>query len=462
MWENISHAPINPTCTPLIIMANIGILIIIAYFVICLVIGYLTHKKESTSEYLIGSHKIGFFRTTASIFAVAGGAILISGTAMGFELGYAALWFWLGIALGLILLAFASKHVRKDSEKKNFHLITDYLFEKYGKNCAILSSILLFIGFFALLTAQFIAGASLFSPLINISYGWVVAIIALGTLLYILLGGYKAVVNTDLLQAIIMIILIIIIVAILSCNQVLITSLPQFNTIGLGEIIIYILMGLFSMFAGADIWQRIISAKSNKVARNSTIIAAGLFFVFGFILTIIGILVKTSFSTITSNEAFAYGMFKILPQSILIVAILMILAAITSTIDTELFMLSTSIAKDFRGRSRQLSDEETKKIVKYSLVILIALASIFAIFFTNIITIIFALVSVSLIVSPTIIGSLFFNLKNKAVFISLLFGLISLVLLFVFGMFSQDTAILPLPISLITLIIGQIVIKRQK
>jgi len=152
-------------------------LIIISYFLVCIFIGYWASKKESTQDFLIGSHKVGFFQTTSSIFAVAGGEILIAGAALGFEYGFNALWLWVGTSIGLIGLAFAAKHIRSVAGKNNFMIITDYLFEKYDYKCTVLAAIILFIGFFALLSAQFIAGASLFAPIINVNYSLLFIII---------------------------------------------------------------------------------------------------------------------------------------------------------------------------------------------------------------------------------------------------------------------------------------------
>jgi len=274
------------------------------------------------------------------------------------------------------------------------------------------------------------------------------------------MGGYNAVVETDVLQAIIMFVIIMIIAFVDFTAPISNASPIIFENIDIVTIIIFVLMGIFSMFSCADIWQRVISAKDNKTARNSVITASVLFFLFGIAITIIGIVAKTSSPELQSTVALSYGLFQILPSSIAVLAVLMILAAIMSTIDTELFMLSTSIAKDFIGRKKGISDEKIKSIIKYSLIGLTLFSVLFAIFFTNIITIVFGLVSVSLIVTPIIIGSIFWKLKNNAVFTSLLLGLISLITLFVLGFFAQDTAILPLPVSIITLVIGQFAFKK--
>jgi Na+/proline symporter len=220
----------------------------------------------------------------------------------------------------------------------------------------------------------------------------------------------------------------------------------NFTSVGGSYIIIFLLLGIFSVLSSADIWQRIFAAQDIKTARNASFLSAGLFFIFGTVLTIIGMAAKNNFPNIQPEEALYYGLFQLIPLSLLGIVIVFVLAAIMSTIDTELFYLSSSISKDFLYNKNNNSEE---------------IFSVFtAIFFSNILLIIFGIVSLSLSISPALIASFFWKMKNNAVFISMLSGVISLILLVITGNFNADNAIITLPVAIIFLIIGQIVFKN--
>ena len=75
--------------------------------------------------------------------------------------------------------------------------------------------------------------------------------------------------------------------------------------------------------------------------------------------------------------------------------------------------------------------------------------------------VIIGILSLILAVSPAIIGSLFWKMKSNAVFLSMLAGVISLIILIITGNFNPDNSIITLPTAIVFLIIGQIIFKKQ-
>ena len=396
-----------------------NILIIVFYFAVVFAIGFWVKKKETTKEYLIAGRKIGVFQTAASIMAVVGGMLLVGQAALAYDLGFGAMWFWIGFALGLVFLGFAAKKIKPIADEHNFLTISDYIFTKFDYKSGVLAAIIFFIAFFALLTSQFIAGGSLFGPLLGINYPTAVIIMGAGTLFYILLGGFKAVIKTDFLQFLIMFFVFIFVLFTINIGgfapeQVSLTDVGSFS------ILTFLILGIFATFAGADIWQRIFSAKDVQTVKKGSWISALFFVIFGTALTVLGIAAKNNFPNIDSGEALYYGMFKLVPGPLLGIAVVAILAAIMSTIDTELFYLSSSIAKDFFSRREKTVDEKLVKIIKTSLVVLAIISMIIAIFVSEILLVLFGTASLILCVSPVIVASLFWKIKSNAAFLSMI------------------------------------------
>ncbi|MCH7641595.1 hypothetical protein IID22_05370 [Patescibacteria group bacterium] len=320
---------------------------------------------------------------------------------------------------------------------------------------------ILFFAFFALLTGQFIAGASLFSPLLNISYSLAVVLLGIGTLLYLLLGGFKAVIKTDLLQFIVMTVVFLIVVFSINLGEF---QPGQLSLVGLDSLsaISLFLIGMFTIFAAPDVWQRLFSAKSIKIAKKATFLSAAGFLIFGIILSLIGIAARNNFPGIDSSEALFYGMFQLMPEAFLGLAVISILAAIMSTIDTELFYLSSSLAKDFSRHKNKKGSEELKQIIYRSLIVLAGLSMLLAIFISNILLLLFALLSLTLCVAPAVMASFIWKLKSNAVFLSMAASLASFLILLVIGQLNPETSAITLPTAIVFLVIGQVIFKKDK
>ncbi len=435
------------------------ILLILLYFAIVFAIGFWVRKRETIKEFLIAGRKIGTLQAAASILAVLGGMVIVAQAALAYEVGIAAVWFFVGLSLGIVLIGLAAKRIKSISDKHNFLTISDYIFTRFDYKSGTLAAVIIFIAFFALLTGQFIAGGSLFSPLLGLPYWITVIILGVGTLIYLMLGGFKAVIKTDFLQFLIMTFVFVFLLLTINIGE----YVPQqfdFGALGGFATISFLVMGIFVVFGSADIWQRLFATKSISTARKASYLAAVLFIIFGIALTFVGLAAKNNFPNINSSEALYYGFFQLLPTHLLGLAIVVILAAIMSTIDTELFVLSSSVAKDFSYRRKKISDEQIAKIIRKSLIVLAFLSMAVAIFVSEILLVLFGLISLILCVSPSIIASLFWKLKNKAVFLSMIGGVAALIILILIGKFNPNTSVITLPAAILFLIIGQIILKK--
>lgn len=451
-----------PRIASLTMERTTGALILITIYLLgILVITLWQKKKETTEEFLIGERKIGLIQTIASTFSVIGGILLVGQAALAFDLGFGAMWLWLGLASGMIGLGFGLHNVKKLADSRGYLTISDYIHDLFGRTNGTLSAIILFLAFFALLIGQFIAGGELLSSFLGISYPSAVVILGITTLAYVLRGGFKVIIRTDFLQF--LIVGIVSIVALLNVDfssyepsQLSLGSLDPVTALSL------LLIGFFTIFAAADIWQRIFAAKDVQTAKRASFITGGAFFVFGIILSLIGITAKNTFPGIDSGDALFYGLQYLAPQGALSIMIVMVLAAIMSTIDTELFYLSSSIAKDFGART-QKNSTKIKRVILYSLISLTIVAIGIAIFVSNIILLAFALLSLTLCVAPSVIASFFWKLHKSAVLLSMSTGFVAFGLMFFTNNLTPDNASITLPAAIIALAVGQLVflLKRK-
>ncbi|NGX35447.1 MAG: Sodium/glucose cotransporter, partial [Candidatus Anoxychlamydiales bacterium] len=154
---------------------------------------------ETNDDYFLMGRKLNFFQLSLTLLATqVGGGSLLGAAQEAYQKGWIVLFYPLGACLGLFALGmgFGGK-----LRKLNISTIAE-IFEKIYKSRhqRFLASGLSIVALFFILVAQGIAaqkffiGMNLQSPIIFILF-WAILIA------YTVMGGLKAVVNTDILQA---------------------------------------------------------------------------------------------------------------------------------------------------------------------------------------------------------------------------------------------------------------------
>ena len=102
-----------------------------------------------------------------------------------------------------------------------------------------------------------------------------------------------------------------------------------------------------------------------------------------------------------------------------------------------------------------------RKLTRFFMVFFITIAVIIGIFYQNILALGFSLASLNLALFPIVFGSLYWKLKEKAVFWSLILGFISIAILFVANQLNPQNAVISLPVVLFSLLIFQKLFKKS-
>ena len=136
--------------------------LIFAYFIILILIGYFSSRKQKEEDYLIAERKLGAWSTMATINASKTGSILMIFVALAYVWGIAALWYFIGMVVGvLVFLPFALKLKEKAGEK--YYTLADYFKYNYGKKIAALVSFLTIFLMIGYLVLNLMAGTKIFT-----------------------------------------------------------------------------------------------------------------------------------------------------------------------------------------------------------------------------------------------------------------------------------------------------------
>ena len=435
-----------------ILSQSLSITLIIILSLVFVIIGILYSKKNnSLNNYLVANRNIETFSLTTSFVASALGAWILFGPAsaatwggIGAVIGYA-----LGTAFPLFVLIYLGDKFRKffPHGKTLIEVIRVRFGKKLFKLVLLLTIFYMFIFFVAEVTAvsmlvNYISGTSL----------WITSLIVIvSSLIYTLYGGLRASIFTDNIQFIVIIVLLL-----FSLNYLISSNSSEFNiefikqnkpvllsstylpnfTAGLT---FFIAVAATNLFHQGN-WQRVYAAKNIKVLKKSLTFSFFIIIPIVFFMGFSGLVAVSENPDVIADLAFFSLLLK--EQSISIATILIVLAiSLTiSSIDTLINAISSLIVVDgnkvfkFKGDKLKLSKN------------IIILLSIVAFFISSRgISILYLFLLADLLCCSAVI-SVFYSFYNdkiseKSVYIAILFGLFSGLLLFPSPDFSQSILI---------------------
>ncbi len=341
----------------------IDILIIVSFFISVLSVGFFVKNKNSTdsTEYLLSGRKVGLLLFVLTNVATWYGGILGVGE-FTYRSGLLS-WFTQGLPYYIFSIVFAFVFAGKIREASLF-TIPDKLEQVYGKKVGIISSIIVFILVSPAPYILMIAGLVQLIFGIDILLSLVISVLL--SSLYLIRGGYKADLYTDVIQFFVMFAGFIIIV-IVSFNDIgglsfLSENLPAGHLKLTGNaspvyIIVWFLIALWT-FADPGFHQRCYAAKDGKTAKYGILISIILWMFFDFLTTTTGLFSKAVLPQI-NNPVLAFPLYaeKVLGNGLKGLFYAALFATIISTANSFLFLSATTFGRDFIFKIKKETNE---------------------------------------------------------------------------------------------------------
>ncbi|MCC8194331.1 MAG: sodium/pantothenate symporter, partial [Deltaproteobacteria bacterium] len=265
--------------------------------------------------------------------------------------------------------------------------IVDFLYARYKNDTVvILCSVAMIVFFMASMLAQFIGGGRVFQAVTGYPYEIGLVLFGISVILYTTVGGFRAVALTDAVQGVVMVIAsVVVLMAVLEagggmaqCVQTLKSIDPGLlSPSGAGGKIpapflfsFWILVGL-GILGLPQTAQRCFGYKDSRAMHNAMIMGT---FIIGFLLLcahLTGTLGRAVLPDLTVGDLVMPTLtVELLPPFWAGIFVAGPLAAIMSTVDSMLLLVSASIIKDLYVRYRLKGDMtriEPKKISRMSL-----------------------------------------------------------------------------------------------
>ena len=434
--------------------------VLLLYFGVLMIIGIIGVKKaKSEKDFVLAGSRLGYYSHVGCLAAVIiGGAATMGSTSLGYNFGVSGLWFVSMMGFGIAALGLFV--VNKIGGYEVF-TISQLLGKRFGEGTQLISAIVTAIYTLMVVVTQVIGMGNV----IHVLLGWsLIPSMIIGggiVLFYTILGGMWSITLTDIIQFIVMTIGVFFIMFPFSVNSVggltaLFSSVPEahlsLTNIGWDRIFQYFLLYFFGLMVSQDIWQRVFTARNQKVAKRSAI-SAGLYSVFyGLVLSIVGMCALVLLPNLgDSQAAFTSLALEILPPGLLGLVLASVCSALMSNASGAIFASATLITNDII-KVYVKKDMTDKDIINTSRIVILGLgvlAIIFSVWIQNILVALdmaYAILSGAIFV-PLIIGLYWKRVTSKAAFYSIIAS--SLVIFISFIIFGI-TSTLPIIYGLIT------------
>jgi len=452
-------------------MVSITLIILILYLTIMFLVAWWFSRKESLSAYFLNSKKTSLWMLTFSNVATligAGATVAIVAEVYNSGISY-GLVLPVGFIIGAILLAIFSGKIREFGEKEGIYTLADFFKKRFDAKNNMLVGILQIFLLFVWVAIQAVAFASLASVLVGFDYNIALILVSLVTIIYTAIGGLKIDIISDFIQFWIIFIMFAI-VAVLGIAEIggignLFAQVPQghlnpFAFGGASWFIGGIILSGFLFVAGTHHWQRILSARSEKIAKKSFYYSIPFLFLISIFALIMGLVASIILIDINKNTAIFALMEELLPPIAFGIALAAILAVIMSSIDSLLIGGSTIVYRGLFRKNEFVSKKEL--FFARTITVLFGFISFFIAFMVpNIITLSLFQSYFALIFIPPIIAGLYSKkTSSNASFWSLIIPFVFLIVFF--SIIGKNIFLITTPMGILIIVFYDKIFKKKK
>ncbi|HYH33302.1 MAG TPA: sodium:solute symporter family protein [Pseudonocardia sp.] len=333
--------------------AWIVLLMVVGYMVVLAAISFVVRRSSRTSEGFAGGGRvfpaalIGFLLMSEFI-----GTSATLGTAQkAYSVGISAAWNVVALAIGFVLF---SLFVAKKYKALGENTISGALARTYGEGVRTATSVVMTCALLIVAVAIYASGGAILSTLLGIDRDWAIVIVGVLASLYVVVGGMRSVVYTNVLHAV-MKLLAVALLAGVGVSRVgglgeLRAALPassfSFDGVGWAQIFAWLIAGIGAIFATQYVVQAVVTVRDPERAQRAGFYSALLLVPFGILAAAVGMVSAVLYPDIDSIDALPALAVDIDP---LLTGLVMcgLVGAILGSIAALIIGSSTLMLKDF-------------------------------------------------------------------------------------------------------------------
>lgn len=409
------------------------ILGVAAIFAIIGYVGYRSSKEvQCVDDFTLAGSRLGRIQAGFSMAATEfGGSSLIGAMAYCYTIGIAGAWWdWSAVpALVLLGVFFAGK-----IKLPHMVTVTEFFERRYDRPTRTLATIMHLLAIVTQLSTQFMVGAVALNGVLGVPKTLGLLLSVIFVVLYTMGGGLIAVVNTDVVQFIIIVASVAVALPIALSNAGglagLSAALPDgflsFGNIDAATVISWCLFCFFTYATNQHYIQRVLAAKDAATARFAFVFTGASYFVYGLAIALLGVCIVVLLPGISDpNMGYALLIESYMPAGVAGLILGGIFAASMSTADSMLLAASTLFVNDIYNpffRRQKDSEAGALRTIRVVTVVICVLSLSVSMLMDNIINIMYlgGLFYSTAVFFPLVIGLVWKRATAPAAFISML------------------------------------------
>jgi len=344
----------------------LDVVIVIAYFAMMIMCGVVAMRRlKSTSDYLLADRNLPFWVFFPCLSAVIlGGGSTFGSASQSYQFGLSGAWitFMFGLGVVFVGLFFAGRIAKLD-----VFTLSELLERRYGHGSGYVSAMVSTIYTVLIAVVQIIALGTILKELLGWSLNAGILAGGMVTVIYTMIGGMIAITITDFLQFVLMSIGVVLLLifgidAVGGVQAVTEAVPPDFLTLTniSGQRLLGLFLSLFlGIMIGQDIWQRILTARNQRVAKVGSIFA-GLYSVgWGAAMGISGLLAYILLPGLEAPQsALPALVIKVLPAGLSGIVLAALMSALMSTVSATVLASATLVTNDILKPLLKLSEAD--------------------------------------------------------------------------------------------------------
>lgn len=357
-------------------------------------------KAKNAEDFRVAGRRLGSLFYTGTMSAVVlGGASTVGGVGLGYKFGISGMWLVVAIAVGVLVLSLVFAPI---ITRLKLYTVSQMMNLRYGVRSTQVSSIVMLAYTVMLTVTSTAAYASIFTVLFGIDRTWGIILGSVVVIAYSMLGGMWSITLTDMMQFVIMTVGIFFLLLPFSLyyaggwsglTERLDSEFFQLGSMGFDSIITMFVIYTLGLLVGQDIWQRVFTARSPKVAQWGGAAAGVYVALYGIAGAIIGMAAAVLTPNLASkDDAFATLAQNYLPLGVGGVVLAAGVAAMMSTASGALIAAATVARVDvipFLTGKETVEDGESDKTLaqdRIYLLIIGVISTVIALFLADTVT----------------------------------------------------------------------------
>ena len=370
------------------------------YTSILMAIALRSSKSQSHENFAIADRNLGVIPVASSLSATyrdGGGIALWLG--FGFAIGYGGLWVMFGAFVGLSLFSVFGPGVRKRSRHLQAITVGEMIRSHVGPITEVLTSAIVIVFAVAIIAIQLHVTGNLLSQIMELPSVAVILVCAAMVGAYVALGGFKSVVQTDVVQTAVILCLLFVVVLHRDTFDGF-AELESLYTLPLMDRAALFLIGMLYPLVSADAWQKVFAARSDGVVRSGFPLSGIVLVLMTLSLVWIGMSVREVTGAVESFSVYTVFDGNVFPKWFLVLFLLAIVSITMSTVDSLSFLVASTAHRNIASKLFGGAKVDFVRFARIAMLLAISLSCFLAIRMTDVVQFLFEISSLLLILGP--------------------------------------------------------------